>query len=79
MTIFVDASALVAIISGEPGDDALAEILEQKTGPMVTPLSVWETIAALCKTYALSPPVAEAYVEDFLHAHGFKIVPIGER
>jgi ribonuclease VapC len=79
VTIFVDASALVAIISGEATADALAEIIEKHPHPLVSALSLWETVAGLCRSYSFPLPTADAYVEDFSHTHGFRAVDIGER
>jgi ribonuclease VapC len=78
VTIFVDASALVTVISGEAGADRLADTIEKNAHLLVSRLSVWETIAGLCRTYGFTLPMAEAYVEDFLQSHGFQVVAIGE-
>lgn len=45
--IFVDASALIAIIAGEAEAAALADLLEAEQSRLCSALSVWETIAGL--------------------------------
>lgn len=47
MTIFADASALIAIITGEDGADALADALGANRLRLCSALSVWETVAGL--------------------------------
>jgi ribonuclease VapC len=77
--IFVDASALIAIIAGEADADRLADILEADEARLCSPLSVWETIAGLCHSYVFSVPSARAHVRHFLETGNFQIVSIGEQ
>lgn len=79
MTIFADASALVAIITGEDEADAMADALEADRLRLCSALSVWETVAGLCRSYAFSVPTARAHVRRFLDAGRFQFVGIGER
>ena len=79
MTIFADASALIAIIVGEDGADALADELEVDRERLCSALSVWETVAGLCRSYTFSTPTARAHVQDFLDASRFEFVEIGAR
>lgn len=76
--IFADASALIAIITAEEGADALADVLEADRLPLCSALSVWETVAGLCRSYAFSVPTARAHVRRFLDAGRFRFVAIGE-
>ena len=75
--IFVDASALIAIIAGEDGADRLADLLEADTDRLCSALSVWETVAGLCRSYAFSVPTAHARVQEFLELGDIKLVAIG--
>src|SRR5579884_359245 len=79
MTIFADASALIAIIAGEPDADALADLLEAEHQRLCSAVSVWETIAGLCRSYTFSVPAARTHVRRFLGTGGFRFVGIGER
>ena len=40
--MFVDASAIVAVLTGEPEADALADALEKARSPITSPIAVWE-------------------------------------
>ena len=77
--IFADASALIAIIAGEPEADLLADLLESEQSRLCSALSVWETIAGLCRSYMFSVPAARRHVGRFLEAGAFRLVGIGER
>jgi ribonuclease VapC len=76
--IFADASALIAIIAGEADAAALADLLEADDGRLCSAVSVWETVAGLCRSYTFSVPGARAHVGRFLAVGGFRFVPINE-
>ncbi|MEA2743763.1 MAG: ribonuclease VapC [Acetobacteraceae bacterium] len=78
MTIFADASALIAIITGEDGADTLADALDSDQRRLCSAISVWETTAGLCRSYAFPIPAAHARVKLFLDAGRFQFVEIGE-
>jgi ribonuclease VapC len=77
--IFVDASALIAIIAGAPEADTLADLLEADRGRLCSALAAWETVAGLCHSYTFSVRAARDHVRRFLEAGGFQFVGIGER
>ena len=79
MTIFVDASALIAIIAGEADADALADALEADRTRLCSAVSVWETVAGLRQSHALAVPDARAHVRTFLDAARFRFVTVSER
>jgi ribonuclease VapC len=79
VTIFVDASALIAIIAGEDGADSLADALDADEARLCSALSVWETMAGLRRSHAFSVANARAQVRLFLDAGRFKFAEIGER
>lgn len=79
MTIFVDASALIAIIAGEPDADALSDRLESDRDRLCSALSVWETVAGLVRSYAFTVEAARAHVRLYLDAGAIRFVPLGER
>jgi ribonuclease VapC len=76
--VFVDASALIAIIAREPDADALADLFETERR-LCSPISVWTTVAGLCHSYKFSVPAARDHVKRFLDTLGFEWVSIGER
>jgi ribonuclease VapC len=79
MTIFADASALVAIIARESDAEAMADCLDQDDRRLCSALSGWETVAGLTRSYMFSVPSARARVRLFLDAMDFSWVGIGER
>jgi ribonuclease VapC len=77
--IFADASALIAIIAGEADAEVLADKLEAHSDRLCSALSVWETVAGLCRSHAFAIPAARDHVARFLEAGNFRYTPIGER
>jgi ribonuclease VapC len=76
--IFVDASAMIALMGGEDDADDLADRLEADSPRLCSAISVWETIAGLCRTYMFSVPSARAMVDSFISLNGLQFVGIGE-
>ena len=77
--IFVDASAMISLMTGEDDADDLADRLEAEQSRLCSAVSVWETIAGLCRTYMFSVPSARATVQSFIELNDLKFVGIGER
>jgi ribonuclease VapC len=77
--IFVDASALIAMIAGETDAADLADLLEADRLRLCSAVSVWETVAGLCRSYTYSIPAARTHVRRFLEAGNLQFVGIGER
>lgn len=77
--IFADASALIAIITGESEADRLADVLEDDRERLCSALAVWETVAGLCRSYTFSVAAARIRVQQFLDTCGFAFVEIGRR
>ena len=77
--MFVDASAIVAIVTGEPEADALADRLEQAATPITSPLAVYEAMLAVRRIHRTT--VSEAYeiVKRFLAATSVLEVAIDPR
>jgi predicted nucleic acid-binding protein len=69
--IFADASALIAIITGEPEADSLADLLESEQSRRCPALCVRETIAGLCRSTMFSVPAARMHVSRFFEAGAF--------
>ena len=78
MTVFADASALVAIVAHEAEAAAFADCLDGDAQRLCSALSAWETVAALVRSYEFSAPSARARVKLFLDAMSFSFVGIGE-
>jgi ribonuclease VapC len=76
--VFADASALIAIIEGESDAAELADLLEADRLRLCSAVSVWETVAGLCRSYTYSVPSARTHVRRFLEAGNLQFVSIGE-
>lgn len=64
--MFVDASALVAILASEDGADALLMKLQQADIRHTSPMAIWETSLGLGRHRKIAPTDALALVMDFL-------------
>jgi ribonuclease VapC len=74
--MFIDASAIVAILTREPGADELTDRLEQATHPITSAIAVFEAAAGLCRKRHASVDEAQADIADFLQAVRIARVPI---
>ena len=79
MTVFIDASALVALIAGEEAAPALADCLDADPTRLCSAMSAWETVAGLCRSYQFPVAAAQARTRLFLDSLEARFVPIGER
>jgi ribonuclease VapC len=79
LTIFVDASAMISMMAGESDADELADRLGAERLRLCSAVSVWETVAGLCRTYMFSVPSARAEVQSFVELNDLRFVGIGER
>jgi ribonuclease VapC len=77
--IFVDASAMISMMTGESDADGLADRLGAERLRLCSAISVWETIAGLCRTHTFSVPSARAVVQCFIESNYLRFVGIGER
>lgn len=74
--MFVDASAIVAILTRAPDADALADALEVARSPITSPMAVFEAALGLCRRRHASVAEALADVQAFLAIAGVRTVPI---
>ncbi|MGE5502540.1 MAG: type II toxin-antitoxin system VapC family toxin [Ignavibacteriales bacterium] len=76
--MFVDASALCAILLGEADADALAVKLSQASYRLTSAVAVFETVRALNRVVEMDVSEARAVVARFLDAAEIGTVPIGD-
>lgn len=76
--MFVDASAIVAIVACEPGYRPLLDRLRDSPVRLTSGVAVYEAVLAIARLKAIPPGVAEEIVEDFLDATGVTRVPIAD-
>ncbi len=77
--MFVDASALVAILTREAGFEALTEQIEQSSEPITSALAIFETATAVCRKKRISIETAQQDIGEFIKAASIEIVAIEPR
>ena len=75
--MFLDASAIVAMLTDEPDGERLAGILAVAKAPITSAIAIYETVARLMRKSSLSGEEARAVVNDFLRTAQVRIAPIG--
>ena len=71
--MFVDASALTAIIAREKGHEELLIRLEAAPVRLTSPIGVFETVAAVARIFAIAPADARPVVLDAPDALGIVV------
>ncbi len=74
--MFIDASALVAIIADEPEAETLTRQIELSASPVTSPIAIYEATLALRREFRSTIEEAQSDVVDFLDAAGIDVVPI---
>lgn len=77
MTVFVDASALVAFIAKEPESALIAAQIASDPDPLWSAMTCWEVIAALKNSYHLSLAEAREEAEKTAAMMELRLVRIG--
>ncbi|GEO98733.1 type II toxin-antitoxin system VapC family toxin [Methylobacterium haplocladii] len=76
--MFIDASALVAILCAETGYVTLADHLRSSGRPITSAFAIFETVMALSRKNGLSVEDGETEVRRFLVSAGIAIVAIAD-
>jgi ribonuclease VapC len=74
--MFIDASALVALLIGEPGSDNLLERLDAADTAVTSPLALYETVLALMRIRAIPRAAAQRELREWLAAAEIAVIPI---
>lgn len=74
--MFLDASALTAMLADEEDARALLARMQTHADRRTSPLAVWEASIAVARILALDPEEAMAAVEEFLTLTGVTIDPV---
>ena len=77
MTLFVDASALVAIVANEQERESFTERILVETEALWSAMSCWETVNAVRKAEDVTVDIARAAVERNAERLLLRLVPIG--
>ncbi len=76
--MFLDASAIIAMLGDEAEGDAFADALAATAVRLTSPIAVCESVAGLAHEYALSIPEARRKLAEFLAATEIRVVGLGE-
>ena len=74
--MFLDASAIVAILVEENDAALLTRRLEQSTQLCTSPIAIYEAVAGVARIYRITIRAAETILDRFLDAARVQIVPI---
>ena len=74
--MYVDASAIVAILTREPDADALADALDGARAPITSAVAVFESVLGVCRKRHASVAEAREDVREFLEAAKIRMVAI---
>jgi ribonuclease VapC len=77
--MFVDASAIVALIVAEPDAESLADRLERGPSPVTSGLALFEAVLGITRIYRSAIEDAQGYVEELLKIAGIEVIEISER
>lgn len=77
MTVFVDASAIVACMTEEPEADDFASQIEADNDPLWSAMTCWEVVSALKNNYAFKMEGARMEAERIAAAMQLRLVSIG--
>ena len=74
--MFLDASAIVAIMTKESGWTALAARLERALAPQTSPVAAYETVTALTRKLAVPAETAQRDFRRFLATASVTVEPV---
>jgi ribonuclease VapC len=74
--MFLDASAIVAILAEESDAASLAKRLEHSAEPRTSPIAIYEAVAGVARRLNVPIRAAEASLDRFLEAARVQVVPI---
>jgi ribonuclease VapC len=76
--MFVDASAIIAIVTEEPGAEDLAAALDaaRSPRPITSVVAAWEATVGLFRKKRIPMAEAEARIQEFLAAAGVEVLAI---
>jgi ribonuclease VapC len=74
--VFVDASAIVALLTLEPDADSLADRLERVASPITSPVAVFESVLGVARVRRSPIDDAKNDVREFLAIAGVVVVEL---
>ncbi len=70
---------MISMMTGESDANELADQMEAEQSRLCSAISLWETIAGLCRSYTFSVPSARRVVQSFIALNEINFVTVGER
>ena len=77
--MFVDASAIVAILNSEAEAVTFADALERNASRVTSPIAIFEATLALCRVRHATVEQAAADIAEFLELADVRCAPIAEQ
>jgi ribonuclease VapC len=77
--MFVDASAMVAILTREPEADVLADALDRARAPITSAVAIFEATLGICRKRQASIEETEKDIREFIETAGIRTVAITEK
>jgi ribonuclease VapC len=74
--VFVDASAIVAIVTLERGHEGLARRLDESVKARTSPLSIFEAVLAVGRDRKIGLPRARTLVERFIERSRIEVLAV---
>lgn len=74
----IDASALVAVLNGEPDAARLTAAISAAKSPATSPIAIYETATALMRENKWSSAVALQTIQELLDTASIAVAPITE-
>src|SRR5579862_5303479 len=74
--MFIDASAIVAIVAPEEDGQALSARFDQAASVRTSPISIYEAVLGLARKLDISVADAAGAVANFIEDSGTEIIPI---
>ena len=76
--MFVDASAIVAMLNGEAEAGKFADALERSDARVTSPVAIFEAVLGVCRVRNATVEQAATKVAEFLKMANIQCVPITE-
>ena len=76
--MFVDASAIVAMLTREAEADIFLDLVEAAPSPMTSPIAIFEATAGICRKRQSSVEQAQQDVRQFLADADIRVVDVTE-
>jgi len=74
--MFVDASVMIAILTGEDGGEIHAGLIEDARRRITSVMATWEASVGLFRKTGLSMSEARAVVREFVEVAGIEVLPV---